>query len=127
MGYTEMLFEDIPEDSPLRDSLNRIYSGTLRARDLVKQILTFSRQDTTELKLIKIQTVIKEALKFVRSSISTTIEIKQDIQSDCGVVKADPTQIHQIIMNLTINAYHAMEKNRRRTESKPQRGPVEWI
>jgi CheY-like chemotaxis protein len=105
-----MLLEDIPEDSPFRDSLNKIYSGTLRAKDLVKQILTFSRQEKSELNLMKMQPIIKETLKLIRSTIPSTIEIKHDIQTDCGVVKADPTQIHQIVMNLATNAYHAMEK-----------------
>ncbi len=110
LGHTEMLLEDVPEDSPFQESLNEIYISALRARDLVKQILTFSRQEKSELKLLKIQPIIKEALKLLRSSIPTTIEIQQDIQADCGVIKGDPIQIHQIIMNLTTNAYHAMEK-----------------
>jgi signal transduction histidine kinase/ActR/RegA family two-component response regulator len=110
MGYTEMLLKDISEDSPFHDSLNKIYSGTLRARDLVKQILTFSHQERSELNLMKMQPIIKEALELIRSTIPTTIEIKHDIQTDCGVIKADPTQIHQIVMNFATNAYHSMEK-----------------
>lgn len=110
IGYAEMLIEDSPEDSPSYESLNEIYLSALRARDLVKQILTFSRQDNTDLGPIKIQAIIKEALKLIRSTIPTTIDIKQNIQTDCGVINADPTQIHQIIMNLTTNAYHAMEE-----------------
>jgi PAS domain S-box-containing protein len=111
LGYTEMLMEDVPEDSPFRDSLNEIYTGSLRARELVKQILTFSRQESGELKLMKIQHIVKEALKLIRSTIPTTIEIKLNINAECGVIKADPTKIHQIIMNLTTNAYHAMENS----------------
>ncbi len=109
LGYADMLLVDIPEDSPFRDGVNEIYTSALRAKALVKQILTFSRQDTNELILMKMQPVVKEALKLIRSTISTTIDITQDIRSDCGIIKADPTQIHQIIMNLTTNAYHAME------------------
>jgi PAS domain S-box-containing protein len=111
VGHAEMLIEDVPEDSPFRDSLKEIYTSALRAKDLVKQILTFSRQEKSELKLMKMQPIIKEALKLIRSTIPTTIEIKQDINADCGVIKADPTQIHQIVMNLSTNAYHAMEDN----------------
>jgi len=111
IGHTEMLLDDIPTGSPFRDDLDNIYTGALRARDLVKQILTFSRQENSEQQLIKIEPVINEALKLIRSSIPTSIEIKQEINTDCGVIKADPTQIHQIIMNLTANAYHAMEKD----------------
>jgi PAS domain S-box-containing protein len=110
VGHTEMLLEDMPEDSPFRDSLNNIYTSALRAKDLVKQILTFSRQDKNKLMLMKMQPIIREALKLIRATIPSTIEIKQKIDSDCGVIKADPTQIHQIVMNLSTNAYHAMEK-----------------
>ncbi len=110
LGHSEMLMEDIPGDSPFRVDINQIYKGALRASELVKQILTFSRQESVELKLMEIEPIINEALKLIRSTIPTTIDIKQDIQTDCGIVKADPTQIHQIIMNLSTNAYHAMEE-----------------
>ena len=109
MGHSEMLMMDLPEDSPSYMSLNEIYTGAIRARDLVKQILAFSRQENNELKLMRIQPVIVEALKLIRALIPKTIEIDQDINENCGVIKSDPTQIHQIIMNLTTNAYHAME------------------
>jgi len=109
IGHTEMLLEDVPENSPFRDSLNEIYTSALRAKDLVKQILAFSSHESSELKLMKMQPVVKEALKFIRSTIPTTIDIKQNIRNDCGIIKADPTQIHQIIINLATNAYHAME------------------
>ncbi len=111
VGHSEMLLLDVPEDSPLKDGLNQIYTGAMRASELVKQILTFSRQDSSDVKLMKMQPIIKEALKLIRSTIPTTIELKQNLQSDCGAIKADPTQIHQIIMNLATNAYHAMEEN----------------
>jgi two-component system cell cycle sensor histidine kinase/response regulator CckA len=110
VGYAEMLLMDTPEDSPVRESLNQIYTSALRAKSLVKQILTFSRQESGELILMKMQPIVKEALKLIRSTIPTTIEIIQDINPDCGVIKADPTQIHQIVMNLATNAYHAMEE-----------------
>jgi PAS domain S-box-containing protein len=110
VGHTEMLLEDVPANSPFREGLSQIYAGAMRASELVKQILTFSRQKDGELKLMKMQPIIKEALKLIRSTIPTTIEIKQNIQSDCGAIKGDPTQIHQILMNLATNAYHAMEE-----------------
>jgi PAS domain S-box-containing protein len=109
VGNAEMLLIDVPEESPLRESIDEIYKGSLRAKDLVKQILTFSRQGGKELKIMKLQPVIKEALKLIRSTIPTTINVKQDIEDDCGYIKANETEIHQIIMNLTTNAYHAME------------------
>ncbi|MBU1194052.1 MAG: cache domain-containing protein [Proteobacteria bacterium] len=110
VGHAEMLLEDVPEkESFIRASLNEIYTSALRARDLVQQILAFSRQGKTQLKLMKMQPIIKEALKLIRSTIPTTISIRQNIESECGPVQADPTQIHQIVMNLATNAYHAME------------------
>ncbi len=111
VGHTEMLLEDFPENNPIRNSLNQIYTSAMRAKELVKQILTFSRQEKNQLKLIKIQPIVKEALKMIRSTIPTTISIHQNLESNCGAVKADPTQIHQIVMNLATNSYHAMEEN----------------
>jgi PAS domain S-box-containing protein len=109
VGYSEMLKGDIPSDSPLQSYIDEILHAALRSRDLVKQILAFSRQGDQDIKPIKLQPIAKEALKLLRSSIPTTIDFQQDIDPDCGVVVADPTQVHQIIMNLAANAYHAME------------------
>jgi PAS domain S-box-containing protein len=110
VGHTEMLLSDLSEEKgPLRDSLTEIYNGALRARNLVRQILSFSRQEEPELTLMKMQPIIKEALKLIRSTIPATISIFQNLQPDCGAVNADPTQVHQIVMNLATNAFHAME------------------
>ncbi len=111
LGHTEMLLNDIPDDNPAHRSLEKIYAAANRAKELVKQILTFSRQESNEQKLMKVQPIIKEALKLIRATIPTTIDIKDDIRPDCNAIKADPTQIHQIVMNLATNAYHAMEKS----------------
>ncbi|MCP3876434.1 MAG: PAS domain S-box protein [Desulfobacteraceae bacterium] len=108
-GNTEMLLNEFTDESSVRKKLEMIYRGSMRARDLVKQILTFSSQNIDELKRMKIQPIIREALKLIRSSIPTTIKIRQDINADCDEIKADPTQIHQVMMNLATNAYHAME------------------
>ncbi|RJP79858.1 MAG: response regulator [Desulfobacteraceae bacterium] len=109
IGYTEMALDNAPEGSDLRENLNEVLVASLRASDLVKQILAFSRQEEKELKPIKAQIVVKEAIKLMRASIPTTIAIKQDIDNNCGLVLADPTNIHQVVMNLMTNAYHAME------------------
>jgi nitrogen-specific signal transduction histidine kinase/ActR/RegA family two-component response regulator len=109
-GYLEMMLEDVPEDNPLRGKLAEVFNGAIRARDLVQQILTFSRQTEIEKKPLKMQFVIKEVLKLIRSSLPTTIGIHQDISNECEFVMADPTQVHQIAMNLITNAYHAMEE-----------------
>jgi len=110
LGHTEMLLMDVPENKLSQDSLNQIHIAALRAKSLIKQILEFSRQENYERMPMKIQPIIKEALRLIRSTIPTTIEIKQDINPHCGIIKADPTQIHQIIMNLTTNSFHAMEE-----------------
>jgi len=110
IGHAEIMLDDIPVDNPLHNNINEILNGAQRASDLVKQILTFSRQADPELKPLKVQQIIKEALKLSRSTLPTTIEIVQNISNDCGAVMADPTQIHQIAMNLITNAYHAMWK-----------------
>jgi len=108
VGNAEMLLEDIAEDSPLRESIVEIKKSAQRAKDLVRQILTFSRQDKIDLKLVKIGPIVNEALKLARSIIPTTIEIKNDIDMNCGLVEADSTQIHQAVMNIITNAYQAM-------------------
>ncbi|MBW1938997.1 MAG: response regulator [Deltaproteobacteria bacterium] len=109
MGYAEIILDDLPEDSPHRKNITTILQGAKRARDLVKQILTFSRQVDQKLKPTKVQLIIKEVLKLIRSSLPSTIEIKQNVSNKCGLVMADFTQIHQIAMNLMTNAYQAME------------------
>ncbi len=109
LGNTEILRLEIPADNQLQDNINEIYAATIRASALAEQILTFARPESHEIKPIEIQPIINEALTLMRSVIPTTIKIKQDIEKDCGIIKADPTHIHQIIMNLTTNAYHAME------------------
>ncbi len=109
VGYTELLREDIPQDSPLQESVTQVFRAALRAKDLVQQILTFSRQRDQEFKPVRLQIVLREALKLLGASIPKTIDIQVDLNPDCGMVVADPTQIHQIIMNLATNAYHAMQ------------------
>lgn len=110
MGYTEMMLCEISDDSELRSFLEQIYAASVRAKDLVAQILTFSRQTRGALDKIQIQLIVKEVLKLLRHTIPTTIEIQHNISTHCPPVYGDPTQIHQIIMNLTTNAYHAMEE-----------------
>ncbi len=109
-GYLEMMIEDIPKDNPLHSHLVEVFNGAKRARDLIKQILTFSRQSDHERKPLEAQRVVKEALKLIKSTLPSTIEISHDIQKDCGLVLSDPTHIHQIVMNMCTNAYHAMEE-----------------
>ncbi len=108
IGFGELVQEDLKPDSRTYSMQKRLIKSGLRARDLVHQILLFSRQSEIETKPVQPHLIIKEALKLLRASIPSSIEIKQNINSDCGHLLADPTQIHQIIMNLFTNAYHAI-------------------
>jgi len=108
VGFTELTMDDVPPESQARKNLEEILKATNRAKELVQQILTFSRQSGRERKPLKIQYVIKEALKLLRASIPASIDIQSEIDDACGPIKADPTQIHQVIMNLCTNAYQAM-------------------
>ncbi|MDM8537124.1 PAS domain S-box protein [Desulfobacterales bacterium HSG17] len=110
IGLAEMLMKDLPADSLEYENVDEIFQAGKRGSDLVKQILSFSRQTEHKMLPVKIQRILKEVLKLSRSTIPSNIDIDQDIQNDCGPVKADPTQMHQIVMNLITNAYHAVEQ-----------------
>jgi len=109
VGYTELTMDEVSEDSVAHKNLEEILKAAHRAKNLVQQILTFSRQSDQERKPIKVQNIITETLRLLRASIPASIEIIHKIQDDCGHIMGDPTQIHQVIMNLCTNAYHAMQ------------------
>jgi len=108
VGNTELAMDDVPEWHPARQNLKEIRTASIRARDVVKQIMAFSRQSPQQMKPVRIIPIIKESLKLLRSSIPTTIEIHQNISSESDTVRADPTQINQVLINLCTNAVHAM-------------------
>ena len=110
MIHTELAMADLPEDSPLHLSMKEIYHASERARDLVKQILAFARKNDKEITALKISPLVKEVVKFLRSTLPTTIGIKYDIKTEKDTILADPTQINQIIMNLCTNAAYAMKE-----------------
>jgi len=111
LGFTDLAKYKLPKDSELVHDLDNVLQAGLRAKELVKQILAFSRQAEQERRPIEVYLVLKEALKLLRASIPTTIDFQLNIDETSGAVLADPTQIHQIIMNLCTNAYHAMRAN----------------
>lgn len=111
IGYTDMALEEIPEDSTLRFDLEQINIAAVRGKDLVQQILTFSRDVNVEKKPVKLDQIVVEVINLIKSSLPHSIEIKKSIDSGIGIILADPVHIHQIIMNLCKNAVHAM-KNR---------------
>lgn len=110
MGYTELSMFEALDGSPTMDKLNEILKASHRARDMVRQILGFSRQNKQERIPIEVSPIVKEALKMLRASLPTTIEIRHHIDNGLGIVEADATQIHQVLMNLSTNAAHAMNE-----------------
>jgi PAS domain S-box-containing protein len=110
MGFSELTLSFLPEGSKGRWNIQQVLQASGRARDLVNQILAFSRKADQEKKPIQIALIVKEALKLMRATIPTTIEIKQTISAPETLVLADATQIHQIIMNLCANAAQAMRE-----------------
>jgi len=109
-GLSEMLLDGIPPDTHEHKSIEQIHKSAKRGSDLVKQILFFSRQSNPQKLPIRIQPILKEALKLAQATIPRNIEVKSHISTDCGMILVDPTQIHQIAMNLITNAFHAVEK-----------------
>jgi PAS domain S-box-containing protein len=111
IGMSELLLEDLPAGSLEHENAQVIIEAGKRGGELVKQILAFSRQSEHKLIPVRVQQVLKEVLKLSRATIPSNIELAQDIQSECGLVLADPTQLHQIAMNLITNAYHAVQES----------------
>ncbi len=111
LGFSEMIMQDLPRQSLVRDQMQSVIDGAVRARELVQQILTFSRETEQDCRPLKLQLIVKEVLKLARASLPATIKITKNIPNDVGMVKADPTQMHQVILNLISNALHAMEEN----------------
>ncbi|MEW6347544.1 MAG: PAS domain S-box protein [Thermodesulfobacteriota bacterium] len=116
MGFTELAMDEIPSGSSCHENLSHVMNAGKRAKDLVSQILAFSRQDDAKKKPVDVKAVVKESLKFLRSSIPTTIEMHSHIDGRVGNVLGDATQIHQVVMNLCTNARQAIGGNGGRLE-----------
>ncbi len=110
LGYTEVARDDLPTDSPIVKDLNKVLESGNRAKDLIQQILAFSRQDETDCLPFLPANIIKKTVTMLRPTLPTTIELRVDIDPGSGPIYANPTQFQQIVMNLCTNAYHAMEK-----------------
>jgi PAS domain S-box-containing protein len=108
IGFSEMSIEDIAEGHPAKNYAVQILRAAVRGKDLVRQILMFSHKNEEERKHFKLGLIVKEALKLIRASLPSTIEIKERVEAESDVVFASPTQMHQVIMNLCTNAGHAM-------------------
>lgn len=110
MGFTEMVMEDLPPDGPEHRRLKLALKGANRGRDLVKQILAFSRQTGHDRKSLVLSQIIEEALRLLRPALPSTIEIVWKSLTNDDEILADPVHMHQILMNLCTNAAHAMRQ-----------------
>jgi len=112
IGYSELSLNAVPKGSRLHHNIEQILLSGNRARELVKQILTFSRKAEQERRPVQVSLLVKETLKLLRPSLPSTIQINQDIDEEAiyATTMADPTQIHQVLMNLCTNAAHAMRE-----------------
>ena len=109
IGYAELAKDDLPRANPAREEIEEVINAGKRARDLVKHILAFSRKSGEDRIPVKPQRLAEDALNLIRASLPSTIEIRQHIDPECGPILADPTQFHQIIMNLCTNGAQAMD------------------
>ncbi len=111
IGYTDLAMEELPENSASSTSLGEVLKAANHARDIVQQILTFSRKIERERIPIILSGIVQEATKLVRASLPKTIEIREEINLNGEMVLGDATEIHQVLMNLSTNASHAMGKS----------------
>jgi len=107
LGYTELAANSLPAKHPVLDDLEEVRKAGLRAKDLVAQILTFSRKKESKSSPIDLSKAVEEALRLARASTPATIELVKELSP--GVIRADTTQIHQIVLNLATNSVHAMK------------------
>lgn len=109
IGFTELALEDVSENSMAIANLKEVLTASNRAKELVKHILGFARQTDGQIRPVRVSSIIKETLSLIRSSIPTTVQISSQIASD-GTIMADPTQLHQVFMNLCTNAAQSMNE-----------------
>jgi PAS domain S-box-containing protein len=105
IGLSEMMLTDMTPGTPEHENIQEILRAGRRGKDLVKQILTFSRRNESQRMPVRFDVVLKEVIKLCRATIPSDIAITHDIRPNCGMILADPTQLHQIAMNLITNAY----------------------
>ncbi len=110
-GYTEIAADDAHNDGPVLESLDEILKLCNRASDVVKQILTFSRNENNDLKSLQPHLTIEKSIKVLQKEFPSNIEIKLNIDENSGTIMADSTQLYQVGLSLCLNAAHAMEEN----------------
>ncbi|MCF6187805.1 MAG: PAS domain-containing protein, partial [Desulfobulbaceae bacterium] len=112
IGYAEFIQNEVTPDSKIGKDITQVISSSKRATDLVRQILTFSRKTEGKRLPFRPHLLVKEALEMLRATLPATINLEEDVDSDCGFVLADPTSIHQIVVNLCTNARQAMSNDK---------------
>jgi|GEM_PF-6105115 len=110
MGYAELSMDAVPEGNHARNYLLKILESIMRARDLVKQILAFSRKGMDKREPVQVSPIIKELVKLLRATLPATIAIRQHINDETSMVNSNPTYIYQVLMNLCTNAAYAMRE-----------------
>ena len=110
LGNADLARYVMKEDGPARQYVDKILEASVRAKDMVRQILAFSRQAKQDLMPVKPHLVLTETLKLLRSTIPSTVAIQQEFDTKCRTINADPTQLNQLLMNLCANAVHAMDE-----------------
>lgn len=109
MGYTDLILATMPEEDSRREMLQHVLQAGTRAKELIQQILTFSRKSDQTLNVLEIQPLVKETLKLLRPTMPANIRIDTHFEAEGSLVRSDATQIHQVVMNLCSNAKDAME------------------
>jgi PAS domain S-box-containing protein len=109
LGNTELAIRDVPEWHPVKESLDEVRKACLRAKDVIRQLLSFGRKSDMQLRPLDIRVILRESLKLIRSSLPSCVEIQQNFDKDIWTTLADPTQINQILINLSNNAADAIE------------------
>jgi PAS domain S-box-containing protein len=108
LGNTELAIRDVPEWHPVKESLDEVRQACLRAKDVVRQLLSFCRKSEMQLRPIDISVILRESLKLIRSTLPSNIEIRQDFDGGIWTILGDPTQINQILINLSANGSDAI-------------------
>ena len=115
-GYSGMLLDELPDEEPMKDDIEQIHIAAKKGKELVQKVLAFSRQMDTEMKPVKLNDIIPEAIGLTKVSLPDNIVIKTDLPEDTSLILADKPQILQVVMNLIINAIHAMKNKGGRLE-----------
>jgi len=115
MGRVELMLLETENNPVMREHCQRIFDASKRARDLIRQILTFSREVDQEIRPVSLEHIVDEVVQLIQPTLPTTITLTRDITPQLPLVMADDTQLHQVVMNLVTNALHSMEHTKKGT------------